>query len=104
MSSFAGHDAERYLIATFSRAIAEEAKREWPSAPVPPGAAAAFAADSSSKLRGLVQRLFQLARSLPPEPLAEFETQTRDLPHTTEAERLVIMRVGQDTRRDSVSE
>jgi hypothetical protein len=27
-----------------------------------------------------VQRLFQLARSLSPEPLAQFEAKTRDLP------------------------
>jgi hypothetical protein len=98
----AGYDGGRFLVATFSRVIADEAKRDWPSAPAPPGATAAFAAESSSKLHSLVQRLFQLARSLPPEPLAEFETKTRDLPHTTEAERLVIVRVGQDIFRDSL--
>jgi hypothetical protein len=98
----AGHDGERFLVATFSHVIAEEAQRDWPLAPAPPGTAAAFTAESSLKLHGLVQRLFQLARSLPPEPLAEFEARTRDLPRSTEAERLVLMRVGQDIFRDAL--
>jgi hypothetical protein len=99
----AGHDGGRFLVATFSRAIAEEAERDWPSAAVAPsGTVAAFAASSSLKLHGLVQRLFQLARSLPPEPLAEFEAKTRDLPRSTEAERLVVMRIGQDVFRDAL--
>ena len=98
----AGHGNGCFVVATFSRAIAEEAQREWPAAPAPPGAAAAFIAESSLKLHALVQRLFQLARSLPPEPLAEFEAKTSNLPRTTEAERLVIMRVGQDIFRDSL--
>jgi hypothetical protein len=59
-------------------------------------------ADSSLKLHRLVQRLFQLARSLPPEPLAEFEAKTRNLPRATEAERLVVMRLGQDVFRGSL--
>ena len=78
-------------------------QREWPAAPALPGTAAAFIAESSSKLHALVQRLYQLARSLPPEPLAEFEAKTGSLPHSTEAERLVVMRVGQDIFRDSLT-
>src|SRR5689334_5275154 len=59
----AGHDGKRFLVCTFSRFIGDEAQPDWPGAPAPPGAAAAFAADSSQKLHALVQRLFQLARS-----------------------------------------
>jgi hypothetical protein len=73
-----------------------------PSAIAPSGTVAAFAAQSSLKLHALVQRLFQLARSLPPEPLVEFEAKTHNLPRATEAERLVVMRVGQEIFRDSL--
>jgi putative restriction endonuclease len=39
---------------------------------------------------------------LPIEPLRVFEAQTRNLPRTTEAERLVVQRVGQDVFREAL--
>jgi hypothetical protein len=45
-------------------------------------------------------RVYALALSLPDSPLQAFITQTKNLPRTTEVERLVVQRVGQDIFRD----
>jgi hypothetical protein len=50
-------------------------------------------------LHHLVRRAFQLSRTLPDELLHTFERVTATLPRTTEAERVVIQRVGQDIFR-----
>ena len=47
----------------------------------------------------MIRRMAQLARSLPTAPLETFVTRTSDLPKSTEAERLVVQRVGQDVFR-----
>ncbi|MCS6900364.1 MAG: HNH endonuclease [Myxococcales bacterium] len=70
--------------------------------PLPPGAAAGRTAGSIPELHALVRRAFQLARSLPDEPLQAFQKQTRALPRSTEAERLVVQRVGQEIFRESL--
>jgi putative restriction endonuclease len=57
-----------------------------------------------TELHPLLRRAYQLSRSLPREPLAEFERQTQTLPKTTEAERLVIQRVGQNIFRERLIE
>lgn len=49
-------------------------------------------------------RIYQLAASLPDAPLRAFQTKVKDLPKTTEAERLVVQRVGQDIFRSSLIE
>jgi putative restriction endonuclease len=43
-----------------------------------------------------------LACALPIEPLRVFETETQNLPRATEAERMVIQRVGQNVFRDAL--
>lgn len=45
-------------------------------------------------------RIYQLGVTLPDGPLEEFRTAVAGLPKTTEAERLIIQRVGQDIFRD----
>ena len=40
--------------------------------------------------------------SLPEAPLDRFKAETADLPRTTEAERMVIQRIGQDVFRDAL--
>ncbi len=45
-------------------------------------------------------RIYQLGVSLPDGPLEEFRASVANLPQSTEAERLVIQRVGQDIFRD----
>ncbi len=66
---------------------------------LPEGFARARVVTSVEAMNGLVRRAFQLARSLPSEPLRAFEAETARLPRSTEAERLVIQRVGQDIFR-----
>ena len=62
---------------------------------LPNGAVAAFAV-SADMLPAAVRRIFELSRSLPNAPLSRFEEKTRSLPKTTEVERLVVQRVGQE--------
>lgn len=51
-------------------------------------------------LYAALRRQYELAVSLPSAPLNEFFERTHELPRTTEAERLIIQRVGQDIFRD----
>ena len=55
---------------------------------------------SLGELYAVMPRVYELARSLPDAPLHEFIGKTKDLPSATEAERLVIQRVGQNIFRD----
>lgn len=63
--------------------------------PLPSGASGARAAATLPEVDRLIRRAFQLARALPDEPLHAFEKETANLPRSTEAERLVVQRVGQ---------
>ena len=45
---------------------------------------------------------WKLAMSLPPTPLVKFETAIAGLPRSTEAERWVVQRIGQQTFRDAL--
>lgn len=58
-------------------------------------------ADFSSLYRAL-GRFAAFARSLPNQVAERFATATRQLPQTTEAERLVVQRVGQDLFREAL--
>lgn len=69
---------------------------------LPLDAAACLEAPDIPTLHQLVRRAFQLSRTLPHEPLNAFERQTRLLPKTTEAERLVTQRIGQDIFREAL--
>ncbi|MBB2793627.1 UNVERIFIED_ORG: hypothetical protein GGD58_002486 [Rhizobium pisi] len=51
-------------------------------------------------LYAAMPRVYELAVSLPDAPLQEFLHQTKGLPKTTEAERLVVQRVGQNIFRE----
>jgi HNH endonuclease len=67
-----------------------------------PGASYAF-----SKLSGLydaLDRAYKLGVSLPDAPLEVFRKLTANLPRSTEAERLTVVRVGQDVFRDALLE
>ena len=58
-----------------------------------------FAFDDLGALYATLSRVYELAVSLPDAPLREFEARVADLPRTTEAERLVVQRIGQDIFR-----
>lgn len=69
---------------------------------LPKGAVAArFVADFLSVHR-LLGRALQLSRALPDELLHAFDAKTRSMPRTTEAERWVVQRVGQDIFRSGL--
>lgn len=58
--------------------------------------------DNLASLHGIVARIYQLSASLPDEPLERFRKQVSNLPRRTEAERLVVQRIGQDIFRASL--
>ena len=72
--------------------------------PLPPEARAALAVAGFPALHDLLRRAFQLARTLPDELWQVYQKKTRTLPRTTEAERLVVQRVGQDIFRAGLLE
>lgn len=71
---------------------------------LPMGAVEARLVVDIPALHRLLRRAFQLSRSLPDELLNVFQARTAKLPRTTEVERLVIQRVGQDIFRDGLLE
>lgn len=66
---------------------------------LPSGAAGARSVSDIAALHRLLRRAFQLSHTLPDELLHAFESETASLPRSTEAERVVIQRVGQDIFR-----
>lgn len=60
---------------------------------------ARFAFDTLGALYAVLHRAYELGVSLPDAPLREFEIRIANLPRTTEAERLVVQRIGQDIFR-----
>ncbi len=72
--------------------------------PLPGGAADALSVDNVAALHHLLRRAFQLSRTLPDALLRAFQNETANLPRTTEAERLVVQRVGQDVFRRGLFE
>jgi putative restriction endonuclease len=74
------------------------------AAPMPTGAVAGCAVPDVPALHRLLRRAFQLSKALPNELLHAFEKQIIGLPKTTEAERLVVQRVGQNLFREGLLE
>jgi hypothetical protein len=61
---------------------------------------ACFVFDNLGAVYTVLRRVYELSVSLPDAPLREFELRVAELPQTTEAERLVVQRIGQDIFRD----
>jgi HNH endonuclease len=55
-----------------------------------------------AQLYAALDRIYKLAVSLPDAPLVRFQVKTAGLPRTTEAERLVVQRIGQDIFRNAL--
>jgi hypothetical protein len=70
-----------------------------PAVDVPGPGHSRFAFENLSALYVALHRIYELGVSLPDAPLREFEIRVSDLPKTTEAERLVVRRIGQDIFR-----
>ena len=75
-----------------------------PAADMPGPGARRFAFGALNDLYRAIRRVYQLGVSLPTAPLEEFRQRTRDLPARTEAERVVIQRIGQDIFRQRLME
>lgn len=82
---------------TVMRAIAEHGVQI--TSPLPAGSCGARGVTDLVQLHRLLRRAFLLSRTLPDELLKVFQTETASLPRETEAERLVVQRVGQDVFR-----
>jgi HNH endonuclease len=76
--------------------------RELPESNLPGPGAKTIAARTLYELHQALDRTYRLSISLPTVPLVAFEHETADLPRTTEAERLVVMRVGQEIFRQAL--
>ena len=98
---------DNYLVATNHAGVALELQSHGltgniEGTPATPVGFAAFAVSGTVALHRLVRDIRRLARSLPQEPLRVYEAKIAHLPRTTEAERLVIMRVGQGVFREAL--
>ena len=71
---------------------------------LPSGAVGAASVRYIAALHRLLRRAFQLSRTLPDALLHVFESEIVNLPRRTEAERLVVRRVGQDIFRRGLLE
>jgi hypothetical protein len=95
------------FLAAVSRANVAKALNDHGTAfsnPLPKGSSGARGVVDLPSLYDLVRRAFQLSKALPDEPLILFQAKTAKMPKTTEAERLVVQRVGQDLFRDALLE
>jgi putative restriction endonuclease len=90
----------RWLVGMAHAGVMEAVTSERPgeAVPRPDGGTAVSVED----LGPMIRRMAQLARSLPTALLDTFIEETRDLPRSTEAERLVVQRVGQNTFRSGL--
>jgi hypothetical protein len=70
-----------------------------PPSPLPGPGLATFDFETLTALHAALDRVYKLGISLPDAPLARFRARTAGLPQTTEAERLVVQRIGQDIFR-----
>ncbi len=102
-----GTFGDAVFLATFSQQNVARALGEYGTpmaAPLPKGALGGRTVTDIPSLHRLLRRAFQLSKTLPDELLHSFEKQTATLPRTTEAERLVVQRVGQDLFRHGLLE
>jgi hypothetical protein len=63
---------------------------------------ATFIYETLTELHSALDRVYKLAMSLPDAPLLRFRALTAKLPRTTEAERMVVQRIGQNLFRDAL--
>lgn len=99
--------AEGVFVVGFSQLNVHDALSDFGAAvtfPLPAGALGGRVVTELRAVGPLIRRAFQLSKSLPDEPLHRFEKATAQLPKSTEAERLVVQRVGQNIFRDGLLE
>lgn len=97
--------SETVFFAAFSQSNVADALGEYGTpiaAPLPQGSCGGRTVADTPALHRLLRRAFQLSKTLPDELLHTFERETAGLPKLTEAERLVVQRVGQDIFRQGL--
>jgi putative restriction endonuclease len=103
--AYSSAGASQVIVATslpcVAGSFAEEGHVPHSDVALPTGAVNAFLIDIAD-LHAAVRRLFELSRSLPSAPLDRFHERTLLLPTTTEVERLVVLRIGQDIFREAL--
>lgn len=95
------------FLAAFSQRNVAHALGEYGTpmaAPLPKGALGGRTVPDVPAMHPLLRRAFQLSKTLPDQLLHGFEKATASLPRSTEAERLVVQRVGQDLFRGGLLE
>ncbi len=70
-----------------------------PLSPLPGPGLATFEFAGLSALHAALDRVYKLGVSIPDAPLARLRARTAGLPQTTEAERLIVQRIGQNIFR-----
>jgi hypothetical protein len=90
-----------WLLSIDHPGVAAELATVPPSLLAGPGLAS-FEFGSLTALHAVLDRVYKLGVSLPDAPLARFRAQTARLPQTTEVERLVVRRIGQDIFRSAL--
>lgn len=78
------------------------AELDAPHAPMQGPGLARYAFATLGALYAVLPRVYQLAASLPDAPLHDFQAKTQHLPKSTEAERLIVQRVGQNIFRNAL--
>lgn len=94
-------EAGHWYLSLDHRGVAAELVDLPPSPFAGPGIAT-FAFDGVSALHAAMDRAYRLGASLPDAPLHRFAEQIAALSRSTEAERLVVRRVGQDVFRGAL--
>ena len=94
--SAAGPDGPWFLALDHAGIVEELA---WPPADMPGPGLARYAFALLGELYVVLPKVYDLGLTLPEGPFEDFRTATRDLPRTTESERLVVQRIGQDIFR-----
>ena len=97
-----GTEGERPLLACSRSLLFTELSQTWSASSASgPGAGSVMLPDWQS-LDAVLRRASQLVSSLPNHIAHEFRTLTQSLPKSTEAERLVVQRVGQQLFRNGL--
>lgn len=91
------HDTSDFLVDVDLPLVAAALRREFSN-----GIGQIVKAVGEDELYRILGRAFQLCGALPDGPLTTFERATKGLPRTTEAERLVVQRIGQDIFRNAL--
>lgn len=95
-------DTDWGLAVSVPAVATELAAEAIPLNATPTGMAAAFTGSDIGALYRLLGRARMLGRSLPTVPLVRFTREAIHLPRTTEAERVVVQRIGQTIFREAL--